>query len=199
MPAARDFLRSFHERYCMYRYPLATPPALAAPVIEGLSWGLLDAATVHERFHAEPRHASAFLRFLQLGAFGVCLSVGREWATHAWMALPGQARPPHVAGNLAPQAYWIYFCATKYGYGGKGLYKFAQRILINEAFARTATPAVLIDTNSDNTLSRRAINSTHFEPYGMLSCIYLTVPGIARAPLSCRWDQSAPHPPLLQA
>ena len=196
MPGAGGLFHGFHERYCMYRYPLAKPPPLAPPVIEGLCWEVLDADAVGHWFAAEHRHRTAFQRFLQLGSLGICLSVGREWATHAWMAPPGKARPPHVAGNVAPDAYWIYFCATKYGFGGKGLYKYAQRLLLQAAYERSAAPQVLIDTSLDNSISRQAITSTGFEPCGMLFGTYIKVPGMARAPLSCRWDQFAPHPPL---
>jgi hypothetical protein len=196
MPAVREFLRSFRERYCMYRYPLAAPRPLNPPAVSGLSWELLDASAISRCFATERRYSTAFQRFLQQGSIGVCISSGGEWATHAWMAQPGHARPPHIAGNVAPHAFWIYFCATKYGFGNKGLYKFAQRLLIKEAFNRTPAPAVLIDTSPDNNLSRRAITSTCFEPYGMLYCTYICMPGIARMPLSCRWDQAAPHPPL---
>lgn len=197
MKAIQTALRSFHERYCMYRYPETAAPALAPPAVDGIAWTILNAADVTRLFAAEPRREMAFQRFLSWGAIGVGISINGDWASHAWMATPGRPRPPHVPSTIAPDTYWIYFCATKYGYGGKGLYKFAQRMLIGEAFRLQPAPEILIDTTGDNVMSRRAIISTRFAPAGMLYCTYIWVPRIARLPLSCRWDTQVPHPILL--
>lgn len=197
MNVINSVLRSFHERYCMYRYPESVAPELSPPAIEQLSWKILTPADVSRLFIREPRHEWAFQRFLDLGSIGVGITIGTEWATHAWMSTPGRARPPHVPSTIAPGACWIYFCATKYGFGGKGLYKFAQRLLIGEAFRMQPVPEILIDTSPDNTLSRRAIISTKFAPAGMLHCTYIWVPKVARLPLTCRWEHRAPHPALI--
>lgn len=197
MHAINTVLRSFHESYCMYRYPEPAAPELAPPAVDKLSWKFLTPADVARLFVREPRYEWAFLRFLSQGSIGVCVCVGADWAAHAWMSAPGRARPPHVPSTIAPGACWIYFCATKYGYGGRGLYKFAQRVLVGEAFRLQPAPEILIDTTPDNTLSRRAINSTGFAPAGMLYCTYIWVPKVARLPLTCRWEHGAPHPALI--
>ena len=196
MKVFNSVLRSFHERYCMYRFPDLTPPALSPPAMGQLSWTVLTSAQITLLFSGEPRREWAFQHFLEQGSIGVGISIGKEWASHAWMSIPGRARPPHVPSTIAPHAYWIYFCATKYGYGGQGLYKLAQRLLIDEAFRLEPEPDILIDTTPDNTLSRRAIISTRFKPAGMLHCTYIWVPKVARLPLTCRWDLSASHPAL---
>ena len=157
---------------------------------------MLDAASVSRLFADEPRRVAVFLRFLRRGAVGVGIGVGRERAAHAWMATPGRARPTHIPPSVARRAHWIFFCATRPAFGGKGLYKFAQRVLIAEAFRHAIAPEILIDTSPDNVLSRRAVISTRFAEAGMLDCTYSWLPRVARLPLICRWERNAPHPAM---
>jgi hypothetical protein len=184
------------ERCCMYKYPSTTPPELEPPDVEGLSWKLLDHPTIAQIFHDEPRHAAAFQRFASTGAIGVIIFIGDIWVAHAWMAVPGKPRPPHIPNQAGPDTFWIYFCATKRRFSGKGLYKFAQRLLIREALTVAPDAAILIDTTPDNLASRKAIISTGFVPAGMINCFYLWLPRVLRKPVIYHWDRKEQHPPL---
>lgn len=196
MQFSRHILSKIRGQYCVYRYPAPAAPVLEPPALDGLAWTMLNTENVAKLYSAEPRRVADFLRFLRRGAIGVGINIGREWAAHAWMATPGQARPPHIPASISPQAYWIYHCATRPRFGGKGLYKFAQRLLIDQAFQQSATPEILIDTTPDNIASRRAIISTNFAEAGTLSCAYFWLPRVVRYPVWFRWDQKTAHQPL---
>jgi hypothetical protein len=196
MHTIQHLISGFWQRYCMYEYPSHALPELCPPDVTGLSWKLLDSPTIALTFHDLPKREAVFQRFAADGSLGVCIFVGDIWAAHAWMSVPGKARPPHIPSPVAPDTFWIYFCATKHRFAGKGLYKFAQRVLLREALTAAPQASILIDTTPDNLASRKAIISTGFKPVGMISCSYLWIPRVVRKPLACHWAKTAQHPPL---
>ena len=196
MPALSSLLRRLHQRYCMYRLTLTAPLAIDPPAVDGLAWQFLDEASATRLFADEPAVQRFVLRLVARKYVGVVLTVNGCWAAYVWLALPGQARPPHVPARIEPRAYWLFSSATQPQFAGKGLYKFAMRLLIAEAFRRSPTLEMLADVEPQNVPPRRGTASVGFEPYGMLDCNYLWIPRLLHVPLNYRWDRTAPHPPM---
>jgi RimJ/RimL family protein N-acetyltransferase len=198
MVLAIDLASRFHDLYCMYRYAEAGPLPLDPPAVDGLAWQFADVPTVRTTFSKSPRLRHSFEGFLRSQAIGVFLTVEDDWACHLWMSTPGPARPPHIKPGTAANAFWFFYGATRPGWGGRGLFRFAQRLLIAKAFESEPAPEILADPQVGNHLSRRAHLGSGFIEAGMLRCNYLWVPRLVRVPLASHWDRRAAHPPLMR-
>jgi hypothetical protein len=194
-----DIMQRWRKHYCMYTLTLQAAPVPDPPDVAGLAWQFLESTAAARLFADNPALLRFIRRLLHRGYVGVVLTVDGAWASYVWMAVPGEARPPHVPARLEPQAYWLFSSATQPRFAGRGLYKFAMRLLLAEAWRRTPGALVLADVEPDNLAPRRGTASVGFAPAGMLDCSYCWIPRLAHFPLTGRWDRTAQHPPLDQA
>lgn len=154
-----------------------------------------DVETVRTIFGEDPRQ-EAFLRFLEKGFAGLFLLTDDTWAAYAWMSTPSTEGPPHLPVWVADlPVYWIFYCRTEKAFRGRGLYKLALQLLIEDVGERGNGESILIDTGPTNTPSRRAIASVGFLPTGAIVAWQLRVPHLGRWVWGT-WRSDYLHPPL---
>jgi len=140
-----------------------------------------------------------FLGFLATGFSGLVFHRHNTWVAYAWMTNPSTAGPPHLPNwTRELGANWIFYCRTRQGFRGRGLYKCALQMLIREAFQESSEAKVMIDTSPANIPSRRAILATGFEPKGAIVTHQLAIPRVARWAWGS-WDEEFKHPPMPEA
>ncbi len=163
---------------------------------QGLMWSTINETNVHNLFSNDLRRRALFRKFLRRGFRGIVWAHGDRWVSYAWMSLPDTFGPPHLPPSIRQlQYYWIFYCRTREGYQGRGLYK-ASLVLLSR-FAREADSAaqVYIDAEPDNYPSRRAIEATGFVPAGVIETWLLRLPRVSGV-IWGRWDRSAWHPEI---
>jgi hypothetical protein len=186
----------FHQRYCMFEQHLAALPPSDPPPVSGLDWQVLQHRAQAALFQDEPTVERFIARLLARHYLGVVVTVDKQWAAYVWMARPGHLRPPHIPASFEPEAYWLFSSATRPAFAGRGIYKFAMRLLLVEAFERGGTRRILADVEPQNVPPRRGTVSVGFAPAGLLDCSYCWIPRLVHYPWRAHWDRLAPHPPL---
>ena len=179
-----------YQEALVYRLAVRADHPLEAPAMPGLSWGYLDPASIERHFADQPALKRRFLRFHRQGAVGVVIRHGRTWLTYAWMATPEGRQPYHLPA-VAQGRYWIFECHTRPAVRGHGLFGYALRLLLNEAFCREQFQAaeVFADVMPDNAASRRAFWRRGFEPAGKFATWRLPKSTAVKG----TWDPAAAH------
>jgi len=157
-------------------------------------WTFANKDNIKTLFGEKSHEYVEFLKFLELGSQGVVLVINNEWASYAFMSIPGKSGPPHLPGWIKQKkCYWIYNCHTKEKFRGKGYYK--QALLLLTGFARNQVneAPIYIDTAEDNIASRRAIIATGFQSMGKLICYNLWVPYRCSVTLHGKWKYDCVH------
>ena len=162
--------------------------------IEGLEWTRIDDEALMAWFNRDKHRQKVFTSFLRRGFLGLVWHNGCEWASYAWMSLPGTLGPPHLPRHIQRlPVYWIFYCRTKEEYQGRGLYKASLSLLAQWARNRDPEASVYIDTAPNNIPSRSAIKAVGFFPQGVITMLTLRVPKL-RLIIWWRWDLNTPHP-----
>lgn len=151
---------------------------------------------VVRKLFTDDHREKLFLDFLAQGFTGLLMYAGDSWTGYAWMTTPSTPGPPHLPRCVRKiGANWIFYCRTRRGWRGQGLYTYALQLLV-ERVNQTGTDApVMIDTSAHNIPSRRAILSIGFCADGTLEVYQLTLPGIGRWVWGS-WRAHLAHPPL---
>lgn len=161
----------------------------------GVDFTWASTETVNTLFTVDQlRHK--FLGFLATGFTGLVLHRDETWVTYAWMTTPSTAGPPHLPDWTSELgANWIFYCRTRQGFRGQGLYKHALQMLIGQARQESPEARVMIDTSPANLPSRRAVLATGFRPSGAIVTHQLRIPRVARWVWGS-WDEDFEHPPM---
>jgi len=164
--------------YLVYEWPAQDAPPWE-PEPDGLHWVDADPELIRTLFASEPDRLRAQIAMLAQDYVGLLCVAGDEWCAYAWMRRPRSPGPPH----LPPEArqlpcYWITYCRTKKDFQRRGL--FTRAILKLVATAQRESPGayILIDVETNNIASRRAIERAGFVRSGLLKTVSIGLPKV---------------------
>jgi len=189
------FLR---KTYVVYKLPVRWSDNIGI-YTQDFKWLTINMSNLRSLFSDNLRRQTVFAKFLRYGFRGIVWTYHGQWISYAWISLPGTSGPPHLPLHIRRmQYYWIFYCRTREGYQGKGLYKASLSLLGRSAREADPNAQVYIDTEPDNFPSRKAIEAAGFVPTGVISVWNLRLPRISAA-LSGRWDKDTSHPEVYLA
>lgn len=160
-----------------------------------VDWIWADVSSV-QRFFSPCDVGRTFTSFLRKGFTGLVFHRGEDWIAYGWMANPWTDGPRHLpkwVGDLG--VYWIFYCRTRENFRGRGLYTSALRHLVGRACQGGRQTSILVDTDSANIPSRRAIMSAGFHPKGAIVTYTIQIPRLGRRVWG-NWDSEFVHPPM---
>lgn len=174
------------------------PPSWTAKEndLPAFKWVTADNKNVVTLFADNRGRKNEFLKFLRKKFIGIVLYESSSWASYAWMSRPSRFGPPHLPGWIQGlEVFWIFCCRTREEFRGRGLYKLALKLIIEQAFREQRDASVLIDVLPDNIPSRHGIISAGFVPKGVITSYKLGIPNLKWWAWG-RWDTDCAHPEL---
>jgi RimJ/RimL family protein N-acetyltransferase len=164
-------------------------------ICEDGQWQIADPGSIRSLFAGDQRLGDRFQSFLAEGCVGVILVRDGQWISYGWCAQPERGNPPHLPGWVRTlRAYWIFYCHTKEGFRGRGIYKQLLKRHQMLAFEKQPGAAIYADAYPENCASRRAILSAGFSPRGLFTTYKLWIPRIGKFVLAGSWRREEPHP-----
>lgn len=169
------------------------------PVPAGLgvgTWIPAGQSSVNLLFAEDAERRRRFLRFLDMGAWGIFLVRNLEWVAYGWVTPPGIANPPHLPRwTRFLGAHWIFYCHTRAEHRRKGFYKSLLRQIVDRIRARDESARILCDTLPENFASRRAVLQSGFVPKGVVTSYHFNLPPFGGFTFGGCWQTKEPHRP----
>jgi len=160
-------------------------------------WVTADSQSVNSLFERDRGLAERFRHFLKAGCLGVFLVRDRQWISYGWSSQPGHGHPPHLSQRVsAAGAYWIFFCHTREGFRGQGVYRRLLHRIVVLVIGREPAATIYVDAYAGNTPSRQAILSVGFSPGGVMTTYKLWLPRVGSFVLASYWRRNETHPAL---
>ncbi|MBE0447464.1 MAG: GNAT family N-acetyltransferase [Actinobacteria bacterium] len=160
---------------------------------EGIEVKVATPDTVEVLFRNDNRLKKTFLAFLRKKFYGIFLVQDNQWVTYGWLSRPQTPGPIHLPAKIKQMdVYWIFYCRTREGYQGRGLYKHLLRLLIGQALSESKNADVYVDTVADNVPSHQAVTSVGFRFCGIIETSKLGMPKLGSWILG-RWDKEVEH------
>ncbi len=182
------------KQLVVYELPKGWNTSLVLP--DEISWTTATRESVMSFFGYDRWRRDTFARFLHKGYWGVILYIGNDWVNYGWVSRPETLGPPHLPRDVQEeQVYWLFYQHTRAEYRGRGYYKLALGIQIEQILAQDRIARVRIDARDNNTASRRGILSVGFNPKGVVNTRELTIPRI-KTLVWGNWDMDMEHPLL---
>jgi RimJ/RimL family protein N-acetyltransferase len=182
-------------RFCAYRFQKERSDAAAAAPSLAISFQPL--ALTHETidvfFKNNEQQRLAFHRFCSKGADGWILADGPRFVSYGWVTNCAVFMPPHLGKNLAAPMNWIFYAGTHPDYRGRGAFPALLLYIANTQLA--SDRELYLDTLTNNSASRRAVEKTGFKPCGLMWSLSVRIP--KRQPLVWSgWNLHKAHPPI---
>lgn len=154
----------------------------------------IDRENVHELFDDELRRRERFVEYMDDGHVGMVIHDGTEWMSRGWTVTPESTAAPRALPDeiCSNDWYWLFDAETNPDYRGHGLFKEINRVRTKWVYDRDPNAEVYTDTGVDN-VARYGIESSGFEPRGLITLIRIEIPGGDLWKWS-RWNRDAPHP-----
>lgn len=186
----------FRTKTLVFRYA-ASQERLEEDCAAGDSWVVANAEHVTSLFRDNERLRARFTRFLKRGFICLFLVRTREWIAYGWATQPGRDRPPHLPRWVERTGgYWMFFCHTREGFRGQGIYGQLLRRIVAIVASQDPSATIYVDAYPENIPSRSAIVSAGFVPAGVTTTYKLWLPRIGSLALAGRWRRNENHPSL---
>lgn len=155
-----------------------------------------DRESVRRFFGDDPTWRERYFEYLDDGHVGMVLHDDGELMSFGWILTPESVRAPRALPDSIcnEECYWLFDAGTEPEYRGEGLFKEINRVRTEWILERDPEAAIYTDTGVDN-VARYGIESSQFEPYGVITMVRLELPGTPLWKWG-RWNREAVHPPM---